>query len=89
MVVSKGINSATSDYGMVLQTLQELAYGTWRDADPADTLRFYALRLREAGMIRATPQAIIDRGADWTFLRSLKAELEPPRAAATWFTCRV
>jgi NitT/TauT family transport system substrate-binding protein len=28
-------------------------------------MRFYALRLHEAGMIRSSPQKLIAEGADW------------------------
>ena len=40
----------------------ELPYGTWREYDPEDTLRFYALRLHEAGMIKSSPKEIIADG---------------------------
>lgn len=39
-------------------------------------VRFYALRLREAGLIKATPQKILADGADWRFLNELKKELK-------------
>ena len=39
-----------------VQTLKELPYGKWRDYNPADRLRFYALRLHEAAMIKSSPQ---------------------------------
>jgi NitT/TauT family transport system substrate-binding protein len=39
-------------------------------------VRFFALRLREAGMIRSTPQKIIAQGTDWRFLNELKKELK-------------
>jgi NitT/TauT family transport system substrate-binding protein len=38
--------------------------------------RFYALRLREAGMIKSTPQRLIAEGTDWRFLNELKKELK-------------
>ena len=41
-----------------------------------DTLRFYALRLHEAGMIKSSPQKIIADGTDWRFLNELKRELK-------------
>jgi hypothetical protein len=41
-----------------------------------DTLRFNALRWREVGMIRNTPQKLIDPGTDWRFLNELKRELK-------------
>jgi NitT/TauT family transport system substrate-binding protein len=61
---------------MSLQTLNENAYDKWREYDPEDTLRFYALRLHEAGMIKSSPQKIIADGTDWRFLDELKRELK-------------
>ena len=40
--------------GYALQTLTENPYGAWREYDAEDTLRFYALRLHELGMIMST-----------------------------------
>jgi NitT/TauT family transport system substrate-binding protein len=40
----------------------------WREYNPEDTVRFYALRMLEAGMINSIPQEIITRGTDWHFL---------------------
>ena len=45
----------TARYDYALQTLKEVPYNKWREYDPEDTIRFYALRLREAGMIKSTP----------------------------------
>jgi NitT/TauT family transport system substrate-binding protein len=59
-----------------LQAIKEIPYGRWREYDPADTLRFYALRLHEAGMIKSTPQKIISQGTDWRILKELKKELK-------------
>jgi NitT/TauT family transport system substrate-binding protein len=58
------------------QTLKGLGYTRWREYDVADTIRFYALRLREAGMIKSSPQKIIAQGTDWRFLNELKKELK-------------
>jgi NitT/TauT family transport system substrate-binding protein len=38
-------------------------------------VRFYALRLQEAGMIKSSPQQLIAQGTDWRFLNELKREL--------------
>jgi len=59
-----------------LQSLTAIPYGRWRDYDAEDTLRFYALRLREAGMIKSSPQKIIAQGTDWRVLNELKKELK-------------
>ena len=48
----------------------------WRDYDPEDTVRFYALRLHELGMIKTSPQKLIAQGTDWRFLTELKRELK-------------
>ena len=61
---------------LVLQALGELPYDKWREYDPEDTLRFYALRLHEAGMIKSTPQRIIAEGTDWRFLTEVRRELK-------------
>jgi NitT/TauT family transport system substrate-binding protein len=72
-LVDKGY---TTNYGYALQTMQEVTYSKWREYDPEDTVRFYALRLREVGMIKSTPQKIIAQGTDWRFLNELKQELK-------------
>jgi NitT/TauT family transport system substrate-binding protein len=56
--------------------MKSIPYGKWRDYSPLDTVRFYALRLQEAGMIKASPQKIIAQGTDWRFLNELKKELK-------------
>jgi NitT/TauT family transport system substrate-binding protein len=63
-------------YDYALQTLKEVPYNKWREYDPEDTLRFYALRLREAGMIKSNPNRIIAESTDWRFLNELKRELK-------------
>jgi len=62
-----------SDYAV--QSMKEVAYGKWREYNPTDTVRFYALRLHEAGLIKSSPQRIIAEGTDWRFLDELKKEL--------------
>jgi NitT/TauT family transport system substrate-binding protein len=66
----------TDRYDRALETLTELPYDKWRDYDPEDSVRFYALRLHEAGMTKASPQKIIADGTDWRFLNELKRELK-------------
>jgi NitT/TauT family transport system substrate-binding protein len=63
-------------YDYALQTLTDLPYDRWREYDPEDTLRFYALRLHEAGMITSSPNALLAEGTDWRFLDELKRELK-------------
>ena len=66
----------TMRYDYALQMLNEVPYNKWRQYDPEDTLRFYALRLREAGMIKMAPNKLIAEAADWRFLNELKRELK-------------
>jgi NitT/TauT family transport system substrate-binding protein len=72
-LVDKGY---TKNYEYALQTLKDIPYGKWREFDPEDTVRFYALRLKEIGMIKNGPQKIIAQGTDWRFLKELKKELK-------------
>jgi NitT/TauT family transport system substrate-binding protein len=66
----------TPRYDYALQTLNEVPYDKWREYDAEDTIRFYALRLHEVGMIKSSPQKIIAEGTDWRFLYELKRELK-------------
>jgi NitT/TauT family transport system substrate-binding protein len=66
----------TPRYDYALQTLSDVPYNNWRDFDIEDSLRFYALRMREAGLITSTPQQIIAKGTDWRFLDEVKRELK-------------
>ena len=63
-------------YDYVLQTLRDLPYGRWREYSAEDTMRFWALRLREAGLIASLPQKILAEGTDWRFLDELRKELK-------------
>jgi NitT/TauT family transport system substrate-binding protein len=63
-------------YDFALQTMNEIKYARWREYDAEDTIRFYALRLHEAGMIKSPPNKIIAQGTDWRFFNELKRELK-------------
>ena len=64
------------DYETALRTLRDIPYDKWRDYDSEDPMRFYALRLREAGMIKSNPNDIIAKGTDWRFLKEVRTELK-------------
>ena len=51
------------------------------------SLTFYALRLREAGMIKSSPNKIIADATDWRFFNELNRELKSRLAVAD--TCEV
>jgi NitT/TauT family transport system substrate-binding protein len=66
----------TTNYDHALQVVSEIPFAAWRDYDVEDTMRFYALRLREVGMIKADPNELVAAGADWRFFNELKRELK-------------
>ena len=66
----------TPRYDYAVQTLKDVRYDVWREYDAEDAIRFYALRMREAGFIKLTPQKIIAEHTDWRFLDALKRELK-------------
>jgi NitT/TauT family transport system substrate-binding protein len=63
-------------YEYALQTLSEIPYAQWSEFSPEDTLRFFALRQHELGMIKSNPKQLIAEGTDWRFLNELKRELK-------------
>jgi NitT/TauT family transport system substrate-binding protein len=63
-------------YDAALEVIGDLPYRRWRDASPEDTIRFHALRLHEAGIIKTSPEKLIERGTDWRFFNELKRELK-------------
>jgi len=72
-IVERGF---VANYEYAIDTLQHLRYDAWRTYDPMSTLRFYAVRLHELGMIKSTPDKIVANGTDWRFLNELKKELK-------------
>ena len=64
VILTRGMELALQTCPETLQMLRELPYD-WRSYDPEDALRFYALRMRELGMIKSSPQKIISQGTDW------------------------
>jgi NitT/TauT family transport system substrate-binding protein len=66
----------TPRYDYALQAINEVPYDLWRDYDPEDTIRFYALRLHELGMIKRDAKRILTEGTDFRFFDQLKRELK-------------
>ena len=66
----------TPNYDYAVQTVRGLRYRAWREFDPAEAMRFYALRLHEAGYIKSSPQKILAQGCDWRLFNELKKELK-------------
>ena len=72
-IVDRGL---TGQYDYQRQALSEMPYYKWRDYDAEDTIRFYALRLYEAGLIKSNPNKILAENTDWRFFNELKRELK-------------
>jgi NitT/TauT family transport system substrate-binding protein len=73
LMVDRGV---ADKYEYVLQSVKEIGYRQWREYESEDTVRFWALRLREAGIIKSSPSRIIAQGTDWRFFNELKQELK-------------
>ena len=73
LLVAKGYEQS---YDIALEVLKSLSYDRWRTYSLEDSMRFFALRLHEVGMIKMTPQKIIAQGTDLRFLNELKKELK-------------
>jgi len=71
-VVDRGY---TPNFDYACDLLKEMPYDVWRDYDPVDSVRFYALRLKEAGLIDATPEQILERGTEFRYLKQLRKEM--------------
>jgi NitT/TauT family transport system substrate-binding protein len=71
-IVGRGL---TGQYDYQRQALSEMPYYKWRDYDAEDTIRFYSLRLYEAGLIKSTPNKIAEN-TDWLFFEELRRELK-------------
>jgi NitT/TauT family transport system substrate-binding protein len=63
-------------YDYTVEALKEVRYNEWCEYNPEDTVRFYALRLHEVGMLKSGPQSLIAQGTDWRFFNELKQELK-------------
>ena len=66
----------TPNYAYALQTMKDIPYNRWREYDPEDTVRFFALRLNEVGMIKSSPDQVISKGTNWKFFNEIKQELK-------------
>jgi NitT/TauT family transport system substrate-binding protein len=74
--VARGFYATASptDEQITNEVIRDLSYD-WRELDPEETLRFFALRLADAKLIRSTPQQIIAQRSDFAYMRELKSEL--------------
>jgi NitT/TauT family transport system substrate-binding protein len=68
--------TALSDEQIINETIAMPSYD-WRELDPEETVRFFALRLGDVKLIKSTPQQILAQGSDVAYLRQLQKELKP------------
>jgi NitT/TauT family transport system substrate-binding protein len=61
-------------YEYVRRGLDDVPYRSWREYDAEDSIRFWALRERELGLIKSSPDKIIATGTDWRFLKEVRKE---------------
>jgi NitT/TauT family transport system substrate-binding protein len=73
IVVQRGVSKK---YEYVLQAVREIGYRNWRIFEAEDTVRFWALRLREAGVISLSPKGVVAQHTDWRFVDEIKRELK-------------
>ena len=66
---------AATDEDIVNEVIRDLSYD-WRDLDPEETLRFFALRLADAKLVKLSSQQIIAQGSDFAYMRQLRSELK-------------
>jgi len=74
LLVDRKLRKA-EDQKFMAQALGEIPYDKWRDYSPEDTVRFWALRLKELGIIKHSPQEFITKNTDWSHIASLKNEM--------------
>lgn len=67
--------TALSNEQVLSETIAMISYD-WRELDPEDTLRFFALKLGSVKLIKSTPQQIINRGSAVAYARQLRSELK-------------
>ena len=58
---------------LVLAAMNMCKYN-WRDVEPEETVRFFALRLADAKVIKSTPQQLIAGGTDFAWMRQLRSQ---------------
>jgi homoserine O-acetyltransferase/O-succinyltransferase len=64
------------DIAKALGAIRAKTLFLYSEYDSADSLRFYALRLHEAGLIKSNPQKLLAQGTNWRFIEQLKKEMK-------------
>ena len=61
---------------LILRSLNDIPYDAWRNYDLKASLRFYALRLHEAGLVNRTPNDLLKLASDFEMFEQLRLELK-------------
>ena len=61
---------------LLLRSLKAIPYDAWRNYDVEASLRFYALRLHEVGLVNRTPNELLKIASDFDMFDALKLELK-------------
>jgi NitT/TauT family transport system substrate-binding protein len=75
VAIDKKVFPAIITYDVLYGFLKDMSYD-WREYDPDESLRFYALRLADGKLVKKTPQQIINDGTDLAYFRQLRKELK-------------
>lgn len=63
-------------YDFALETIQTIPYDLWHEYDVEDTMRFFALRMYDAGMLKNNPNELLAEGTNWRFVNELRREMK-------------
>ena len=74
LLVDRKLRKA-DDQEFMVQALRGIPYDKWRHYSPEDSIRFWALRLKEIGLIKHSPQEYIGKNTAWSHIASLKDEM--------------
>ncbi len=61
---------------LIFRSLKDIPYDAWRNYDLEASLRFYALRLHEAGLVNRTPNELLKLASDFRMFEQLRLELK-------------
>ncbi len=61
---------------LILRALKDIPYDAWRNFDVTASLRFYALRMHEAGMVNRAPNELLELAGNFDMFEELKLELK-------------
>ena len=59
---------------VIFEVIKDMSFD-WRGYDPEETMRFFALRLADAKLVKKTPAQILAEGADFAYFQRLQKEM--------------